>query len=144
MRLNGTTIVVTGGASGLGKATASLMLSLGARVLLVDLPRSDGKMAAVDLGKDARFAPADVTSEDDFSAALSAARQMGNVRGLVHCAGRGGDRVRILDRTGTPGSLDSFADVVRVNLVGTYNVLRLGAGLLAENEPADGDRAPLS
>jgi len=143
MRLNGTTIVVTGGASGLGKATASLMLSLGARVLLVDLPRSDGEMAAVDLGKDARFAAADITSEDDFSAALSAARQMGNVRGLVHCAGRGGDRVRILDRTGTPGPLDSFAEVVRVNLVGTYNVLRLGAGLLAENEPTDGDRGAI-
>jgi NAD(P)-dependent dehydrogenase (short-subunit alcohol dehydrogenase family) len=77
------------------------------------------------------------------SAALGMAREMGNVRGIVHCAGRGGDRVRILDRSGAPGSLDSFAEVIRVNLVGTYNVLRLGAALLAENQLLDGDRGAI-
>ena len=68
---------------------------------------------------------------------------MGNLRGVVHCAGRGGDRIRILDRAGSPGDLDSFANVVRVNLVGTYNMLRLAAARLASNEPEDGDRGAI-
>jgi NAD(P)-dependent dehydrogenase (short-subunit alcohol dehydrogenase family) len=77
------------------------------------------------------------------SAALDVAREMGDLRGVVHCAGRGGDRVRILDRSGAPGPLDSFAEVVRVNLIGTYNVLRLSAAALAQNEPSDGDRGAI-
>jgi NAD(P)-dependent dehydrogenase (short-subunit alcohol dehydrogenase family) len=143
VRLEETTIVVTGGASGLGLATARNLVQRGARVLLVDLPAADGSAAAAELGGAARFAPADVTSEAEVSSALQIAREMGNVRGLVHCAGRGGDRVRILDRSGTPGPLDSFAEVIRVNLVGTYNVLRLAAALLAANEPSDGDRGAI-
>jgi NAD(P)-dependent dehydrogenase (short-subunit alcohol dehydrogenase family) len=143
VRLAETTIVVTGGASGLGQATARNLVQRGARVLLVDLPSSDGTAAAAEIGAAARFAAADVTSEAEVSSALEMAREMGNVRGVVHCAGRGGDRVRILDRSGTPGPLDSFAEVIRVNLVGTYNVLRLAAALLAANEPSDGDRGAI-
>jgi NAD(P)-dependent dehydrogenase (short-subunit alcohol dehydrogenase family) len=143
VRLEGTTIVVTGGASGLGKAAATELARLGARVLLIDLPSADGAAAVADIGGKATFAAADITSEADVSAALAIAREMGNVRGLVHCAGRGGDRVRILDRAGQPGPLESFADVIRVNLVGTYNVLRLAAALIADNEPADGDRGAI-
>jgi NAD(P)-dependent dehydrogenase (short-subunit alcohol dehydrogenase family) len=143
VQLNDTTIVVTGGASGLGQATASRLADLGARVLIVDLPAADGAAAIADLGGAVRFAAADITAEPDFSAALRVAQEMGNVRGLVHCAGRGGDRVRILDRSGAPGPLDSFAEVIRVNLVGTYNVLRLSAALLSGNEPVDGDRGAI-
>jgi len=140
VRIEDTTVVVTGGASGLGQATGRLLTDRGCRVLLIDLVSSDGKAVAADLGHSARFAAADVTSPEEVSAALDVAREMGDVRGVVHCAGRGGDRVRILDRTGTPGPLDSFAEVLRVNLIGTYNVLRLGAALLAQNEPSAGDR----
>ena len=143
MRLEDATVVVTGGASGLGRATAGRLAGFGCRVLLVDLPSADGAAVAADIGCGARFAAADVTAPAEVSAALGIAREMGDVRGIVHCAGRGGDRVRILDRSGEPGSLDSFAEVLRVNLVGTYNVLRLGAALLAGNEPSDGDRGAI-
>jgi NAD(P)-dependent dehydrogenase (short-subunit alcohol dehydrogenase family) len=143
VRLEDTTVVVTGGASGLGHATGRLLTGYGCRVLLIDLASSDGEEVAADVGHGAMFAAADVTSADEVSAALGVAREMGDVRGVVHCAGRGGDRVRILDRSGAPGPLDSFAEVIRVNLVGTYNVLRLGAALLAKNEPSDGDRGAI-
>lgn len=140
MRLADATIVVTGGASGLGKATAVNLIGLGARVLLVDLPGSAGRDTARELGLQARFAVADITATPEFDSALDQAQDLGNLRGLVHCAGRGGDRVRILDKAGQPGSLESFAEVLRVNLAGTYNVLRLTAARLVGNEPADGDR----
>ena len=143
MRLEDTTVVVTGGASGLGQATARLLTGRGCRVLLTDLAYSDGAAVAAEIGHGARFTAADATSPEEMSAALNVAREMHNVRGIVHCAGRGGDRVRILDRSGTPGPLDSFAEVLRVNLIGTYNVLRLGAALLAENEPSEGERGAI-
>jgi NAD(P)-dependent dehydrogenase (short-subunit alcohol dehydrogenase family) len=143
VRLEDTTVVVTGGASGLGQATARLLTGRGCRVLLTDLAYSDGAAVAAEIGHGARFTAADATSPEEMSAALNVAREMHNVRGIVHCAGRGGDRVRILDRSGTPGPLDSFAEVLRVNLTGTYNVLRLGAALLAENEPSEGERGAI-
>jgi NAD(P)-dependent dehydrogenase (short-subunit alcohol dehydrogenase family) len=143
VRLADTTVVVTGGASGLGQAMGRLLAGYGCRVLLVDLASSDGAKTAAGIGKAARFAAADVTSPAEVSAALRVGTEMGNVRGVVHCAGRGGDRVRILDRSGAPGPLDSFAEVLRVNLVGSYNVLRLSAALLAENDPLDGDRGAI-
>lgn len=143
MRLTGVGIVVTGGASGLGHATAARLIELGSDVLLVDLPGSDGPAIAARLGPRARFVSADVTSADELNMALDAAQSTGNLRGVVHCAGRGGDRGRILDRAGAPGSLDSFADVIRVNLIGSYNVLRLAAARLAGNEPVDGDRGAI-
>jgi NAD(P)-dependent dehydrogenase (short-subunit alcohol dehydrogenase family) len=143
VRLTDATIVVTGGASGLGKATAVSLIGLGARVLLVDLPGSAGQDSARELGPQARFAVADVSATAEFDRALDQAQQLGDLRGLVHCAGRGGDRVRILDKAGQPGSLESFTEVLRVNLAGTYNVLRLTAARLAGNEPADGDRGAI-
>jgi NAD(P)-dependent dehydrogenase (short-subunit alcohol dehydrogenase family) len=72
--------------------------------------------------------------------ALDAAEERGPLRAVVHCAGRGGDRLRILGRDGEPSPLDSFEEVLRVNLVGTYNVLRLAAARMARNEPVDGER----
>jgi NAD(P)-dependent dehydrogenase (short-subunit alcohol dehydrogenase family) len=143
VRLADATIVVTGGASGLGNATAQRLLGIGARVLLVDLPASEGVDTVRELGPAAKFAAADITSAAELDGALDQAEEMGNLRGLVHCAGRGGDRVRILNKAGQPGSLESFTEVLRVNLAGTYNALRLTAARLARNEPADGDRGAI-
>src|SRR6185312_4116174 len=99
----------------------------GARVVMVDLPaQADlGARHAADLG--ATFVAGDITSAGEIAAAFDTALGLGPVRGLVHCAGRGSDRVRILDREGRPASVDTFADVVRTNLVGTYNVLTQAA-----------------
>ncbi|MGV0045031.1 SDR family NAD(P)-dependent oxidoreductase [Mycobacterium colombiense] len=142
MHLSGTSTLVTGGGSGLGLATAAALLARGASVVIADLPTSPGEKAAADLG--ARFVPADVTDEGQMAAALDAAEEAGPLRGVVHCAGRGGDRTRIIDRERVPGPLSSFEEVIRVNLLGTYNVLRLAAQRIAGNaELLDGDRGAI-
>jgi NAD(P)-dependent dehydrogenase (short-subunit alcohol dehydrogenase family) len=142
MELTGASIVVTGGASGLGLATARDLLNRGATVVIADLPTSAGEEVARTLG--IAFVAADITEEADVDAVLDVAEQAGPVRGLVHCAGRGGDRTRILGRDGAPGGLATFAEVIRVNLVGTYNVLRLAAARMARNNVlADGDRGSI-
>ena len=139
MELNGNAAVVTGGASGLGLATTRRLAEAGASVLIVDLPSSDGERVADELGERARFAPADVTNEEQVSQALDAAESSGPIRVLVHCAGRGG-AVRLVEKDGSPGSLDTYREVIDVNLIGTFNVLRLAAARMAKNEPLDGDR----
>jgi NAD(P)-dependent dehydrogenase (short-subunit alcohol dehydrogenase family) len=144
MQIDGISALVTGGASGLGLATARRLVEKGAeRVVLLDLPSSPGEQAAADLGTAAVFVPADITDESGVNAALDAAEQAGPIRAVVHCAGRGGDRVRILDRERTPGALDTFEQVLRINLVGTYNVLRLAAARMSGNEIEDGDRGAI-
>ncbi|MFJ1969462.1 SDR family NAD(P)-dependent oxidoreductase [Streptomyces sp. NPDC087903] len=140
MHIDGSSALVTGGASGLGLATARRIIDRGGRVVLVDISEEQGVKAVADLGEAARFVRADVTDEAAVTEALDTARQHGPLRFVVHCAGRGGDRTRIVDRDGTPGDLATFAEVVRVNLVGTYNVLRLAATRLAGNDVVDGDR----
>ncbi|MFE9924524.1 SDR family NAD(P)-dependent oxidoreductase [Streptomyces sp. NPDC005774] len=140
MHIDGSSALVTGGASGLGLATARRIIGRGGRVVLADISEEQGVKAVADLGGAARFVRADVTDEAGVTEALDAARENGPLRFVVHCAGRGGDRTRIIDRDRTPGELATFAEVVRVNLVGTYNVLRLAAARLAENEAVDGDR----
>lgn len=139
MQIDGKVFVVTGGASGLGLATAQELIEHGGRVVILDLPTSDGAQVAEKLGEAARFAPADVTDPDGVSAALDVAQSLGDFRGVVHCAGRGG-ALRLVDRDGQPGSLELFETVVRVNLIGTFNVLRLAAARLAKNEPIEGER----
>jgi NAD(P)-dependent dehydrogenase (short-subunit alcohol dehydrogenase family) len=143
MRLQGKSIVVTGGSSGLGLATALRLRDAGALICVADLnPPSDHDAAR--LGSDAVYAEADVTDEAAVATALDAAEAAhGELRALVHCAGRGGDRTRIVDRAGEPGPLDSFAEVIRVNLIGTYNVLRLAAARIARSEPLDGERGAI-
>ncbi|NNH70874.1 SDR family NAD(P)-dependent oxidoreductase [Nocardia uniformis] len=143
MHIHGSSALVTGGASGLGLATARWIIDGGGRVVLADISEEQGAKAVAELGDNAHFVQADITDEAAVAAALDTAHTRGPLRCVVHCAGRGGDRVRILDKERTPGSLDTFAEVVRVNLVGTYNVLRLAAARMAGNEPDDGDRGAI-
>ena len=143
MTIDGVAAVVTGGASGLGLATAARLVSRGAHVVLADLSTSDGREAAAHLGSKAQFIAANVLDERSFGEALDAAERFGPLRAVVHCAGRGGDRLRILDKEGNPGDPDSFAEIIRINLFGTYNVLRLSAARIAKNEPKEGDRGSI-
>lgn len=142
MRLEGLTTAVTGGASGLGLATARRLSKEGGRVTIIDLPSSDGERLADELGENATFAAADVTDADQFATALDVADAQGGLRGLVHCAGAG-RRMRILDKDGIPGSLEDFEFVVRLNLVGSFNALRLGAERMARLEPVGGERGAI-
>ena len=136
----GTVAVVTGGASGLGLASAKRLLAKGAQVVIADLANSRGAAVADELGSNAHFVAADVTSADDMTAVFEAATQRGTLRSLVHCAGRGG-AVRLIEKDGSPGSLEAYENVVRVNLFGTFNALRLAAAAMARNEPdAGGER----
>jgi NAD(P)-dependent dehydrogenase (short-subunit alcohol dehydrogenase family) len=139
MQVSGSVAIVTGGASGLGLATVDRLLKEGARVVIVDLPGSNGAELAAERGVAAQFIAADVRDAEQVQAAVDAAEAMGPLRVLVHCAGRGG-ALRLVDREGNPGSLELYTEVVTINLIGTFNVLRLVAASMARNEPADGDR----
>ncbi|HEY6592650.1 MAG TPA: SDR family NAD(P)-dependent oxidoreductase [Asanoa sp.] len=139
MDLTGASAVVTGGASGLGLATARSLVDGGTPVVIVDLPTSAGEQVAQELGNLAAFAPADVLDPDAVSAALDVASGLGALRAVVHCAGRGGT-VRLVERDGSPGSLEAYEAIVRLNLVGTFNVLRLAAARMAALEPVGGER----
>ncbi|WP_436771542.1 SDR family NAD(P)-dependent oxidoreductase [Yinghuangia sp. YIM S09857] len=139
MRIEGISALVTGGASGLGLGTAKRLVAAGAHVVIVDLPRSAGDKAAAELGDRARFVAADVTEPEQLRAAIDAAGESGPLRAVVHCAGIG-SAIRVVDRSGNAGELAAFEQVVRVNLIGSYNVLRLGAAAMAAAEPVDGER----
>jgi NAD(P)-dependent dehydrogenase (short-subunit alcohol dehydrogenase family) len=143
VQIDGVGALVTGGASGLGLATARALAARGASVVIADLPSSRGKEVADRLAGQVRFVPADITEEDGVARAVNEAAAATPLRAVVHCAGRGGDRTRIIDKQRGPGELATFAEVVRVNLIGTYNVLRLAAAQMASNEPADGDRGAI-
>ena len=142
MRLEGLSTAVTGGASGLGRATAERLLNEGSHVTLIDLPSSDGERAAAELGENAVFAAADVTDVEQFAAALDVADGRGGLRGLVHCAGAG-RRMRVLEKDGTAGSLEDFEFVIRLNLVGSFNALRLGAERMARHDVVEGERGAI-
>jgi NAD(P)-dependent dehydrogenase (short-subunit alcohol dehydrogenase family) len=136
MNVNGCAAVVTGGASGLGLATVKRLAKAGAQVTVVDLPNSAGAEQAAALG--ATFAAADVTSEADVSAALDLAAQRGPIRIAVNCAGVGWAG-RVLGKNGVL-PLDAFTAVINVNLIGTFNVIRLAAERIAATDPVDGER----
>ncbi len=138
MDINGIVAVVTGGASGLGRATAEILVAGGAKVVIADLAPNGDEVAA-EIGGGTQFVQADVTDTDEMNAVFDAAQAMGDLRAVVHCAGRGGP-IRIIDREGNPGSLETYESVIRLNLVGSFNVLRLGAARMAKNEPIDGER----
>jgi NAD(P)-dependent dehydrogenase (short-subunit alcohol dehydrogenase family) len=139
MNIEGISAVVTGGASGLGLATTKKFLAAGAHVTILDLATSAGEQVAAEFGDKASFVAADVRSEDEVNAVFDAAEEVGPLRAVLHCAGRGG-AVRLVNRDGTPGSLETYQEVIDVNLVGSFNVLRLAAARMAKNEPLDGDR----
>ena len=140
MRIENKAALVTGGASGLGRATADALCAAGARVVLVDLESSDGENAAKEIGDAARFAPADVTDEEQVTAAVElAAQQFGGLHVLVNCAGVGWPG-RVLTRDGGAIDLERFEQVVRINLIGTFNVIRLAAAQMASQEPEGEER----
>jgi NAD(P)-dependent dehydrogenase (short-subunit alcohol dehydrogenase family) len=139
VNLTGASAIVTGGASGLGRAAAARLARGGAAVVLVDLPGSQGAEVAATMGDRCRFAPADVTDSVAVTAAVAMAGELAPLRMLVHCAGQGGS-MRVIDRSGTPLALAAFEEVVRINLVGTFNVLRLAAAAMAATEPIGGER----
>jgi NAD(P)-dependent dehydrogenase (short-subunit alcohol dehydrogenase family) len=140
--ITGISAVVTGGASGLGLATAHRLVKAGAKVVLLDLENSRGAEAAAELGGDARFVPGDVRTEEGVRPALDAAEDLGPLRAVVHCAGRG-HAMRVLQKDGTPGSLQDYAAIIDLNLVGSFNVLRLAAARIAATEPVDGERGAI-
>lgn len=137
MDINGASAVVTGAASGLGAATARKLAAEGAHVVILDLPSSNGEAVAAEIN--GTFVAADVTDPAAVEKALDAAEAKAPLRALVHCAGKGG-AVRLVDRDGNPGSLEDYENVVRINLIGTFNVLRLTAARMAKNEDLDGER----
>jgi NAD(P)-dependent dehydrogenase (short-subunit alcohol dehydrogenase family) len=132
--------LITGGASGLGRATAEELTTAGASAVVVDLPSSEGERAAKELGERVVFAPADVAAAEDVSAAVELAlSEFGGLHIVVNCAGVGFPG-RVLTREGESTDLDRFEFVVRVNLIGTFNVLRIAAAAIAKQEPEDGER----
>ncbi|WP_327241850.1 SDR family NAD(P)-dependent oxidoreductase [Streptomyces sp. NBC_01320] len=140
MDITGSSAVVTGGASGLGLATVRRLLKEGAAtVVIADLAASEGEKVAGELGDRVRFVPADVRDADAISQVFDAAEAAAPLRAVVHCAGRGGP-VRLVNKDGSPGSLETYSEIVQINLIGSFNVLRLAAARMARNEPLDGDR----
>jgi NAD(P)-dependent dehydrogenase (short-subunit alcohol dehydrogenase family) len=140
VKLQRKTALVTGGGSGLGLATVKELIGSGARAVIVDLPSSDGEVVAKELGERAVFAAADVTDQSDVQAAVDAAlAHFERLHIVVNCAGVG-FAGRVLNRAGEPVALAHFAQVVQINLIGTFNVLRLGAAAMARNEPEEEER----
>jgi NAD(P)-dependent dehydrogenase (short-subunit alcohol dehydrogenase family) len=140
VKLAGKAAVVTGGASGLGLATARALVAAGGLVVIVDLSASDGEVVAKELGDSARFVAGDVTNQADVRSAIEAAQQQfGGLQIAVNCAGVAWPG-RVLSRDGEPADLARFAQVVQINLIGTFNVLRLAAAAMARNEPEEGER----
>lgn len=137
MRIEDRVFVVTGGASGLGAATVRALVAGGARVVIADLAQAAGAALAEELGERTRFLSTDVSREADGQAAVALARQaFGGLHGLVNCAGVGPSE-RVLGRNG-PHGLDSFARTIGINLIGTFNMLRLAAAAIAEGAPDEG------
>ncbi len=138
MKLTDSVAVVSGGASGLGLATARRLHGEGAAVVLLDLPSSAGKAVAEELGERAVFSPGDVTSKQDVAAAVERAAALGTLRVAVSCAGIG-NAAKTVGKQG-PFPLDDFKKVVEVNLIGTFNVIRLAAERIAQASEVDGER----
>ncbi|MGH3278048.1 MAG: SDR family NAD(P)-dependent oxidoreductase [Trebonia sp.] len=137
MELNGTSAIVTGGASGLGEATARVLAAAGAHVVIADLNEESGKRVAAEIS--GQFARTNVTDEDAARAAVAAAEASGHpLRVAVNCAGIG-YAARTVNRDGSPHDLESFVKVIAVNLTGTFNVLRLAAAAMAKTSPVDDD-----
>jgi NAD(P)-dependent dehydrogenase (short-subunit alcohol dehydrogenase family) len=131
MEMQGNVFLITGGASGLGAATARRIAEAGGQVVLADMNEAAGEALANELG--GAFVKCDVSQEADGQRAVDAATQRGVLRGLVNCAGIA-PASKTVGRDG-PHPLDVFAKVISVNLVGTFNMIRLSAAVMAKNEP---------
>jgi NAD(P)-dependent dehydrogenase (short-subunit alcohol dehydrogenase family) len=133
MNIAGNVFIITGGASGLGAATAQMIAGNGGKVVLADVQVEEGEKLAQQL--QGRFVKCDVTSETDAQAVVDAATTMGTLRGLVNCAGVA-PAAKTVGKDG-PHSLDLFQRVVSINLIGTFNMARLAAGAMSNTEPSD-------
>jgi NAD(P)-dependent dehydrogenase (short-subunit alcohol dehydrogenase family) len=140
MQIQDRGFIVTGSGSGLGAATARRLVAAGGRVLLADLNVETGKALAAELGANARFAQCDVADSASAEAAVTSFRSaFGALHGLVNCAGVAPSE-KVLGREG-PHKLEAFARTVQINLIGTFNTLRLAAAAMAQSEPdAGGER----
>lgn len=138
MKINDKVALVTGGASGLGLATVRSLHEAGASVIIVDLPNSNGREVAKGLGDRAAFAAADVTQEDHVQAAVDCATSRGDLAVVVNCAGIG-PAARTVGKQG-PFPLSTFSKVIEVNLIGTFNVIRLAASAMAERDTTEEER----
>ena len=140
MQLKDKVFVVTGGGSGLGAETARGLVAAGAKVLLADVNQAAGEAMAAELGAAAKFVATDVTNEASATQAIQTAiSSLGGIHGLVNCAGVA-PAEKVVGKEG-PHRLDSFAKVININLVGTFNMLRLAAAEMQKNEPdANGER----
>jgi len=140
MQIKEHVFLVTGGASGLGAATARLLVAEGGAVIITDMQRGAGEALAGELGGTARFALTDVASEADGKAAVDVALSVfGHLHGLVNCAGVAPSE-KVVGKDG-PHRLETFAKTVNINLVGTFNMIRLAAAAIAREEPGvDGER----
>ena len=136
MELEGASVLVTGGASGIGEASARRLALLGARPVIADLNEEKGKAVAADLKGE--FVKTDVADPDQAQAAVDAAIGLGPLRALVNAAGLG-SASRTVNREGKPFPLEQFEFVIRVNLIGTFNCLRLAAAAMSQQEPCDAD-----
>ncbi len=137
MKLNGTSAIVSGGASGLGEATVRGLAAAGCQVVVADLSEERGKAVAQSV--DGVFARTDVSDEQSVQAAVDAAVSLAApLRVVVNCAGIGWAS-RTVNRDGTPHDLASYRKVIDVNLIGTFNLMRIGAAAVARTEPVDAD-----
>jgi NAD(P)-dependent dehydrogenase (short-subunit alcohol dehydrogenase family) len=140
MEINGKTFLISGGGSGLGAATARALVGAGGKVVLADISEENGNHMVEELGADkALFVKTDVSDEANVQAAVDAALGFGELRGAVNCAGIG-TAEKTVGKDG-PHKLASYQKIIQVNLVGTFNVLRLAAAAMAQGEPsASGER----
>ncbi len=126
--------VITGGGSGLGEACARQLAAQGAKCVIIDLNEANGQAVASDIG--GQFVKADVSNTEQVQQAIDAAVAMAPLRALVNAAGIG-SAGRTVNRDGTPFDLDTFEFVIRVNLIGTFNCIRLAAAAMSQNKPLD-------
>jgi NAD(P)-dependent dehydrogenase (short-subunit alcohol dehydrogenase family) len=137
MEIRDNVFLITGGASGLGAATAQRLAAQGGKVVLADLNQQAGEALAQELG--GKFVKCDVSREDDASSAVAAAAALGPLRGLINCAGVA-PAIKTVGRDG-PHPLDAFTRTISINLIGTFNMIRLAAAAIAQNAPnAGGER----
>lgn len=133
MEISGKSFIVTGGASGLGEGTARMLVREGGKVVIADLQADKGQALAAELGDAAVFVRCDVSQEADGRAAVAAAQGLGKLMGLVNCAGIA-PAVKTVGKDGAH-SLDTFTKVITINLIGSFNMIRLAAEAMCRNEP---------